>query len=497
MAQDMFETVSFALGVVYYSEFLKYFHGLFPRMQMRRFRRLLAHAQLHSPYLREKYRGIDPRTAQPADVPWITKAEMMANFDGIVTNRRIRRDDVAEFVSDPANVGRLFLGKYPILHTSGSQGQPALLVQDPGAFHRLFAMQVARGHTLPKTWKTFFTNFVRRTRYAIFQLQPGFFPSGAAFASMPPAMKRFVKLLRLQYTDPFHETVRKLNEFQPHLISGYGHVMVNLAMAEMRGELNLRAPGQLQMMMSIAEPVFDETRTQVRDVFDVHLASHYAMGECLTLSMGCPYQPGAHLNTDLAMLEVMDRNNQPVPNGRPGDKVFITNLTNYVQPVIRYEVDDVVTMSKEPCPCGHPLPLIQQVAGRYNDNLWIFVHNQVQQLPTFFFTTTFHSVLDLAEFQVTQTALNRFVVRAISLPGRGLTAEKVHAFLMRRAMQEGLADVLQFEVKMVDHIPPDPRTGKLRRYVSQLNKEEFARRAGHKSEAAAQRTVSEAAVVSS
>lgn len=471
----MFETAAFVLGVVYYHQVLDKLHRWFPNIQRMRFRRLLAHAQRKSPYLKYKYRGIDARAALPTDVPPITKAEMMANFDEIVTNRRIHRKAVEEFVSKPTNVGKLFLGRYPVLHTSGSQGQPALLVQDPGAFRRLFSMQVARGHTLPKTWTTFFTNFLSKKRLAIFQLRPGFFPSGAAFAYMPYAMKRFVDVLRLQYTDPFAETVRKLNDFQPHFISGYGHVMTNLAMAEMNGELRLRAGGQLQMMTSIAEPVLEESSRRIRDVFDVHLSTHYAMGECLSVSLGCPYHPGSHLNTDLAILEVVDNNHRPMPNGQRGDKVLITNLGNYIQPIIRYEVDDVVTMSAERCPCGNPLPLIEKVAGRFNDHLWIDIHGRRQQLPTFFFTTTFHLLLDLAEFQVIQTGPNHFVVHAVSLPGRNLQVETIRSALHRQAQNEGLADVLHFDVQMVDHIPPDSRTGKLRRYVSLLGQHEMVR----------------------
>lgn len=464
----MFEALRFIAGVPYYDHLTALCGRWLPQIQLRRFRKLLMFARGRSPYLREKYRGIDPRRATPHDVPPMTKSEMMTHFDGIVTDRRIRRRDVEAFTADPANVGRLFLNRYPVLHTSGSQGQPALLVQDRWAFVRLFAMQVARGHTLPKTWKTFFSNFRSKKRLAIFQLRPGFFPSGAAFKYMPAAMRRFVHILPLQYTDPFEETVQRLNAFQPHFISGYGHVLTDLARAELSGHLRLRAGGHLQMMTSIAEPVTDDARERIREVFGVHLAAHYAMGECLSLSMGCPYHPGAHLNTDLAMLEVVDRNGRPVPDGRPGDKVRVTNLTNYVQPVIRYEIDDVVTMNSGPCPCGNALPLIRGVAGRFNDQLWIDVRGRPQQLPTFFFTVAFHPLTDLAEFQVTEVEVNRFDVHAIALPGRPLAPDQICAALTRQSRAEGLADLLRFEVKMVDHIPPDPRTGKLRRYVSRV-----------------------------
>lgn len=464
----MYETLVFIGSVIYFNQILLRCRDRLPAIQLGRFRKLLAHAQKHSPYLREKYRGLDPRNVVPADVPPITKAEMMEHFDGIVTDRRITRRAVEAFTADPANVGTLFLGRYPVLHTSGSQGQPGLFVQDRWSFVRLFAMQAARGHTLPKTWKSFFTNFLKKQKLAIFQLRPGFFPSGAAFAYMPKAMQRFAQVLRLQYTDPMAENVRKLNEFKPNIVSGYGHVMTNLARAELAGDLQLRASGELKLMTSIAEPVLDETRDRIKDVFGIHLATHYAMGECLALSMGCPYHPGAHLNIDLAMLEVVDARGAPVPDGQPGSKVRVTNLTNYVQPIIRYEIDDVVTMNVGPCPCGNVLPLIRNIAGRFNDALWIQRGGELQQLPTFFFTVAFHPLLDLAEFQVNQVARNRFEVRAIGLPGRGLEPRHILDALTRQARAEGLHDILEFDVRMVDAIPPDPRTGKLRRYVSHL-----------------------------
>lgn len=47
---------------------------------------------------------------------------MMANFEDVLTDRRIRRSDVECFMAEPGNLGKLFLGRYGICHTSGSQG---------------------------------------------------------------------------------------------------------------------------------------------------------------------------------------------------------------------------------------------------------------------------------------------------------------------------------------------------------------------------------------
>ena len=45
-----------------------------------------------------------------------------------------------------------------------------------------------------------------------------------------------------------------------------------------------------------------------------------------------------HVNDDWVILEPVDANGKPVPPGTLSDKLYLTNLANFVQPVIRYEV---------------------------------------------------------------------------------------------------------------------------------------------------------------
>src|SRR5947199_18054 len=97
-------------------------------LQRSRLRRLLRHAVRHSPFYRERLRGIDVERCSLRDLPTLTKAEMMARFDDVVTDRRVTRAGVEDFIADPANLGRYYLGRYAVCHTSGSQGQPALVV---------------------------------------------------------------------------------------------------------------------------------------------------------------------------------------------------------------------------------------------------------------------------------------------------------------------------------------------------------------------------------
>ena len=51
------------------------------------------------------------------------------------------------------------------------------------------------------------------------------------------------------------------------------------------------------------------------------------------------------------------------------DVLAITDLTNYVQPRLRYMLGDMGTLSTEECCCGRRLPLLTHIDGREDDLL--------------------------------------------------------------------------------------------------------------------------------
>jgi len=163
---------------------------------------------------------------------------------------------------------------------------------------------------------------------------------------------------------------------------------------------------------------------------------------------------------DLACLEVVDGAGQPVPAGTAGSKVLLTNLYNRVQPLIRYEISDVVTLGESPCPCGSNLPHIASVAGRTKERLWIYARGAYREVPYYLFLAGLHHYLDLAEHQVVQTGRNRFVVRVAPLPGKTLSAERVRKLVYDSVRAEGLAGVVEVGAEVVDEIRPDPGSGK-------------------------------------
>jgi phenylacetate-CoA ligase len=74
--------------------------------------------------------------------------------------------------------------------------------------------------------------------------------------------------------------------------------------------------------------------------------------ECVAyLGSTCGQSPGAHLAEDLAIVEVLDvHTGEPVEDGQRGHLV-VTSL-NRDNPMLRYNVEDIVRIDASPCPCG-------------------------------------------------------------------------------------------------------------------------------------------------
>src|SRR5262245_49673559 len=155
-------------------------------LQELRLRRLLRHAAERSAFYREKFQGINLERCALTDLPVTTKDELMAHFDRVVTDPLVCRADLERFIDNPANVGRLFLGRYPVCHTSGSQGQSLIVVQDRLNLNLLFTFHITRGNIGYRLGPLEAARrFFNPGRLAVIISRPGFFPSAWIWQHLP------------------------------------------------------------------------------------------------------------------------------------------------------------------------------------------------------------------------------------------------------------------------------------------------------------------------
>jgi len=125
----------------------------------------------------------------------------------------------------------------------------------------------------------------------------------------------------------------------------------------------------------------------------------------------CEHHKGIHLFEDTTLVENVGPDGQPVPPGQQGARLLVTNLYNLVQPLLRLEVTDLVTLDPDPCPCGRILARMKTIYGRSDDVLCLSARDggQVAVHPLQFALLTRDP--QVGEFQVIQEgALLRVLV---------------------------------------------------------------------------------------
>src|SRR5215207_3996176 len=122
------------------------------------------------------------------------------------------------------------------------------------------------------------------------------------------------------------------------------------------------------MLVTIAELRTPEMTQRLTDAFRVRPFNAYSCTEGLWGSE-CEHHQGIHLFEDTTLVENVDADGQPVPAGEPGARLLVTNLSNLVQPLLRLEVTDLVTLDPDPCPCGRVLVRASAIHGRSDDVL--------------------------------------------------------------------------------------------------------------------------------
>jgi phenylacetate-CoA ligase len=462
-AMELWESVEFgALALSLRSTDAKALEEI-RELQRSRLEKLVRHAREHSAHYREKFARVGDSSFALTDLPTSSKAELMENFEQALTVDDIRRDEVEEFFEDEANLGTYFRDKYVLSHTSGSQGQPLFIVQTKENLELLFALHVARGnHESLSFWQAV-KHLVTPARLAVVILKRGFYPSASAFEYMPEGARQYIDLLHLSLTDD--KLIDRLAEFRPTHLTAYASVLHELARRSESGQLSLKP--ELEQVVNISERLMPQAREHYAEVFGTPVLDDYAMGECLFLTNGCTAGGGMHVNADWAILEVVDENNRPVPDGEKGAKVLLTNLANHVQPIIRYEIGDIVTMADKPCDCGSNLPLIDRIDGRDSDVFWIDGPEGASAISPALLEVALGKIVDVREYQLVQEEMNKFRIRIEPLPGAQLDRERANRVLAEHLKEYGLDTRLSVEIEVVQQLEPE-NGDKFKRVISKV-----------------------------
>jgi phenylacetate-coenzyme A ligase PaaK-like adenylate-forming protein len=415
--------------------------------QRSRLRHLLAVAKDGSPFHAARLAAVDPDTFELDDLaslPTMTKTEMMASFDDVVTDRRVTRQAVEDHLAATTDTPVHLFDEHLVMASGGSSGERGVFVLGFDAFVE-FGLALLRGS-------------LARVQ-ALGQPPPGGWPLAAVAAGSGIHATRILAAITgaggpiaattVPVTLPLQEIVARLNDLQPVALAAYPSAL-SLLVAE-------REAGRLAItpfaVSSSSEHLPAELRARAEASFGVGVVDMFGSTEGL-VGASEPGDPHIVLAADQAVVELVDEAGAPVPAGTPSAKVLVTNLVNTVQPLIRYELSDRFVRQPDHPDHGHPLVTVD---GRDDDG---FRYDGIVVHPLVVRSALLHSPT-IVEYQVLQTPHGVEIRYVASGPvDDGAMGRAVAAALAGAGVEDPDVHVTQ-----VDAIARHPVTGKARRFI--------------------------------
>jgi len=155
---------------------------------------------------------------------------------------------------------------------------------------------------------------------------------------------------------------------------------------------------------------------------EVELYATYSSTEMSATFSECEHACGGHVHPELIIVEIIGENDQPVPDGQPGE-IVITTLGVEGMPLLRFRTGDIAAKVVEPCACGRNSYRLTPIIGRK--------HNMIKLKGTTIYPPAINDVLDNTPFVANYVVVVRpsdagtdEVLVRISLKDNSITADE-------------------------------------------------------------------------
>jgi phenylacetate-CoA ligase len=302
---------------------------------------------------------------------------------------------------------RSYMGHY-ISTSGGSTGKPVTLYQDNRYKTKMIIVKrwqkewggVELGTSSIKLWgseaeimhekehvKNRFANWMRSIRLL------------NSFTMDNKQMKRYIDIINRQ---------------KPVFILSYARSINELSKFILAQKIKVHQP---KSIMTSAGILYPEFRKNIELAFNCPVYDRYGSREVGDIACECDKHEGLHVSMFNHYVEILDKDLRPCKEGESGD-IYITLLTNFTMPLIRYKIGDVGVYTEKKCSCGRGLSMIKNIVGRDLDNFITRTGNIIHGgLFVHFIGVVFNNE-GLERFQVIQKSPLNILIKVVIIDKR-------------------------------------------------------------------------------
>ena len=416
-------------------------------LQTKKLKRLLHYAYEHPSYYRNSFEraGITVEMIDSTSLsafPVMDKSVLMSQFEEIITVPNLTQEEFCGFDEKEAIDKKLFKDKYHIVHSSGSTGTPKYFVYDESAWNSML-LGIVRGALWDMTMSKIIKFLIHGPRIVYIAATDGRY--GGSMAVGDGINGVGAKQVYLDINTPLDEWISTIKEFKPNMMIGYPSAVKILAELVEKGDLDLK----LLRIVTCGEPLGASLRKYIEGVFGSNVINFYGASESLSIGVESSPKEGMRLFDDMNIIEMCD------------GVMYLTCLYNFAQPLIRYRLSDQLTLQAPNAESRYPFTRSVGLIGRNEDILWFQDGNGKQE---FLHPLAVEGLCieGLRDYQFRQISPDTFEMLAEVSNDLQETVQSEVLQKMRDILRGKGLDYVQFYVKFVPEILPDPKTGKKR-----------------------------------
>jgi len=165
----------------------------------------------------------------------------------------------------------------------------------------------------------------------------------------------------------FEKYNQHIHRFKPRFITAFPSALLLFTKDMINQKMDMY--NGIQGIFCHGEILYPMQKKYLEDIYNCKVFDQYGHREQCVFATTCKQSNLYHVFPEYGIVEILNKQNQPMKSDNKTGEIVATSLLNYVFPFIRYKTNDLAEISNETCDCGSSYHLLKRIIGRTQEFL--------------------------------------------------------------------------------------------------------------------------------